>query len=121
MFKIKNKTFYVTRGDRGSFELSFQDYQFKNGDVIEFKVYEKNGLDSLPLLTKSKTVTASEGSTLPSVTIDILGGDTSSLAEPANKVIELWYEIILNGDQTVFCYDENGPKIFYLYPGGVDE
>ena len=117
MFKVKNNAFYVTRGDSGSFLLSFKDYKFKNGDTIEFKIYEKNGLDSEPILIKEKTVQAS--GPVDNIKIELFGGDTL-LGEIENKVVEYWYEVILNGDKTVFCYDERGPKIFYLYPGGLD-
>ena len=52
--------------------------------------------------------------------MELLSADTM-LGEPGNKKITYWYEIKLNGDQTIFCYDEiTGAKIFYLYPGGVD-
>lgn len=117
MFKVKNDSFYVTRGDSGSFLLSFDGYSFKRGDTIEFKIYEKNGFDNQPVLIKEKTVMTSES--VNEIQIDFLGADTL-LGEVENKIIEYWYEIILNGDKTVFCYDEEGPKMFYLYPGGLD-
>lgn len=116
MFKIKNSKFYVTRGDRGVIDLDLDDYTFQIGDVIEFKIYEKEGLDQPPVLLKTHTVTeVSEA-----VQIELLSADTM-LGVPTNEPVEYWYEIKLNGDQTVFCYDDkNGPKIFYLYPGGID-
>lgn len=116
MFKIKNNTFYVTRGDRGIIDLDFSDYTFQVGDVIEFKIYEENSLDQPPVLVKSHTV--QEVSEV--VKMELLSADTM-LGEPGNEKVTYWYEIKLNGDQTIFCYDEiTGAKIFYLYPGGVD-
>ena len=115
MFIVENKTFHVTRGDRGSFNLSFKDYTFQTGDEIEFKIYEEDGMDQEPLLNKKKIIGAETTTAL----IELLGSDTE-LGTPSNERETYWYEIKLNGDQTPFCYDKNGPKIFYLYPGGVD-
>jgi hypothetical protein len=116
MFKLKNSTFYVTRGDRGSFDLTLDDYTFKAGDTIEFKIYEEEGLDNSPVLKKEFNVKEASDS----VSIELLSADTT-LGDPSNEVITYWYEIKLNGDQTPFCYDElTGAKIFYLYPGGID-
>lgn len=115
MFKIKNTTFYVTRADSGSFDVGFTDYTFQAGDIIEFKIYRKDGLDEEPLLVKS--ITASEETT--TITIDLLSADTN-LGSPENEIVEYWYEMKLNGSQTVFCYDETGPKKFMLYPSGID-
>lgn len=115
MFIVENKTFHVTRGDRGSFRLSFKNYTFQTGDEIEFKVYEEDGMDQEPILSKT-TIAASASDTL---LIELLGTDTQ-LGTPSNERQTYWYEITLNGDQTPFCFDQYGPKIFYLYPGGVD-
>lgn len=117
MFKVRDRNFYVTRGDSGSFLLNFKNYKFKNGDVVEFKVYEKKNLDRDPVLFKEKIINSIEP--VEKVKFELTSKDTS-LGEIENKIVEYWYEIILNGDKTVFCYDENGPKIFYLYPGGLD-
>ena len=115
MFIIKNETFHVTWGDRGSFDLSFEDYTFQIGDEIELNVYEEDAMDEEPVLNKKLVVdTAAD-----SVTMTLIGADTK-LGDPSNERVTYWYEIILNGDQTPFCYNENGPKLFYIYPGGVE-
>lgn len=115
MFYVKNKVFHVTWGDKGSFDVSFKDYTFQPGDTLELKVYPEDNMDAEPILTKA--VIADEE--VDSLTMNLLGADTK-LGEPINERITFWYEITLNGDQTPFCFDENGPKIFYIYPGGVD-
>lgn len=115
MFIVENKTFHVTRGDRGSFTLSFKNYTFQTGDEIEFRVYEEDGMDAEPVLEKTTIAETSSDTLL----IELLGTDTE-LGLPSNERQTYWYEIKLNGDQTPFCFDQNGPKLFYLYPGGVD-
>ena len=115
MFIVENKSFHVTRGDRGSVRISFKDYTFQTGDEIAFNIYEEDGMDIEPILHKVKTITASSATAL----IEFTASDTK-LGEPSNERQTYWYEIVLNDDQTPFCYDKNGPKLFYLYPGGVD-
>ena len=115
MFIVENKTFHVTRGDRGGFNVSLKDYTFQTGDEIEFRVYEEDGMDSEPVIEKTKIVESASDSVL----VELISSDTA-IGIPSNERQTYWYEIKLNGDQTPFCYDKNGPKIFYLYPGGVD-
>lgn len=115
MFYIKNRVFHVTRGDRGSFEVTFKDYTFQPGDTLELKIYWEDHMDMEPILTKTVIADA----TVDTLTVDLLGADTQ-LGEPTNERVTFWYEITLNGDQTPFCYDETGPRLFYVYPGGVD-
>jgi hypothetical protein len=72
-------------------------------------------MDAAPIVTKVVQVSAAADT----ITFDLLGADTK-LGSPTNERETYWYEITLNGDQTPFCYDENGPKLFYIYPGGVN-
>ena len=113
MFKVINKNFYVTRGDKGSFDVDFDDYTFVSGDKLTLRVYEAEGLDQSPVL--SKTVTVSESTEI--VTINLTAAETA-IGDIENEVTTYWYEVDLNEEQTVFCYDETGPRLFYLYPGG---
>ena len=120
MFKIDNNTFHVTWGDKGSFDLTFEDYTFQIGDEVYLKVYEEDGMDEEPVLNKKVIVDAETDV----VTMDLLKADTK-LGDPSNEKQTYWYEITLghNGsipDQTPFCFDDKGPKIFYIYPGGVE-
>lgn len=115
MFKVKNDTFHVTWGDKGSFDLTFKDYTFNIGDEIELNVYEEDAMDEEPILNKKLVM--DEETDVASMTL--LGSDTK-LGDPTNERVTYWYEITLNGDQTPFCYDEKGPKLFYIYPGGVE-
>jgi len=115
MFKIKNNNFHVTRGDYGSFNIKFTDYVFHVGDILELNIYNEDCMNTEPIMTKQVEVDVA-GDT---ANMTLLGSDTC-LGTPITERATYWYEITLNGDQTPFCYDENGPKYFYLYPGGVD-
>ena len=53
MFKYTNKTFHVSRGDSGTINLAYENSRFPDGATVEFKIYEKDGLDSQPLTYKT--------------------------------------------------------------------
>lgn len=115
MFKIKENTIHITRGDKGVIELAIDNYTFSVGDTIEFRVYEKRALDKLPVLSKVVTVEKE------AATIDIeLSSEDTKIGEPRNAPREYWYEIELNDHQTIIGYDEDGAKVLMLYPEGVE-
>lgn len=115
MFKIKDETIHITRGDSGTIELSIEDYIFKVGDIVEFRVYNKKGLNQVPLINKKIEIDQEQ----EVVNIE-LDSDDTKIGELVNKETEYWYEIELNNDKTVIGYDENGAKLFILYPEGAD-
>ena len=115
MFKIKDETIYLTRGDTATIELSVEDYTFKAGDIIEFRVYNKKGLNQLPLINKKIELKQEQD------VINIeLNSDDTKIGEITNKETEYWYEIELNNDKTIIGYDENGAKLLILYPEGAE-
>lgn len=115
MFEIKDKTIHLTRGDKATIGMTLNDYIFKVGDIIEFKVYRANELEKAPVLVQTVTVEQEAES------IDIeLTSEKTTIGEIINEPVEYWYEIKLNGNQTPFCYDKKGPKILILYPEGAD-
>ena len=124
MFIIdSNKTIHVTRGDIGSFSVGATDgdqapYTFRQGDIVRLLVTKKKACDEVVL---SKSVEA-----IPDTTeVEFkLTTEETRIGEVINKPVDYWYEIELNPDtdpQTLICYDEDGPKIFRLYPEGVKE
>ena len=115
MIKIDKEGIKVTRGDRVAFDFKIKDYTFKEGDTISFRVYEKKGYD-LPAVIE-KIITVEEETEKVNIT---LSSEETSIGEIENKSVEYWYEIELNDDQTIIGYDENGAKLFILYPEGVE-
>lgn len=90
---------------------------FNVNDEIRFNIYEKNGYNKTPVLSKLYTVTTPSDK----VTLSFTEEDTT-IGEEINKSKIYWYDITLNNDKTVVCYNKDGPKIFKLYPAkGVDE
>ena len=125
MFKVeKNKSLIkITRGDIGVLEVTARNknksaYTFKKGDIVRLGVYEKNNYKSIKL----KKDIAVEDETL-SVDIPLTKEDTS-IGNIINQPVDYWYEVQLNPDtepQTIVGHDEDGAKIFRLYPEGVEE
>ena len=115
MFKIEEYKIHLTRGDKGTINLSIEDYTFKVKDKVEFRIYKKSGLSQLPVFKKEVTVEKETDN----VDISFTKEDTK-LGEAGNKPVTYWYEIELNDEQTVIGYDEDGAKELILYPEGVE-
>ena len=122
MFVInEDLTINITRGDTALFSVSASvgelNYEFKPDDVVRLKVFAKKDCSDVVL---EKDVVVAE--TTSAVEIELNGEDTK-FGEVISKPTDYWYEIELNPDthpQTIVGYDENGAKVFKLYPeGGV--
>ena len=115
MFKIEGDKIHITRGDKGTIELSIEGYTFKPEDKIELRIYKKKGLKELPIQEKEVKVQEEASS----VDIELTSKDTK-IGDIVNQKTEYWYEIELNDEQTVVGFDEEGAKILMLYPEGAD-
>lgn len=118
MFLIDNESKMISCNKRNAFSFNFkanEGFIFNVGDFIEFKVYPKKDLENDPIVYKTVEVKQ------PSETVEIsLTVEDTDFKDVENKPIDYWYEIELNNDNTLIGYDENGPKIFRVYPKGVD-
>ena len=120
MFKVnEDLSIYVTRGDAVSFDVYAEDngesYVFRAGDLVRFKVFEKKACQNVEVQKDFRVEAESEF-----VTISLDGEDTK-LGEEISKPTDYWYEVELNPDtqpQTIIGYDEDGAKVFRLYPEG---
>ena len=112
---------YATRGDIVFFTVTADDngaaYVFQPGDVVRIKVYGKKDAESV-VLQKDFPVTAAA----ESVEIYLSEEDTK-IGEVISKPKDYWYEVELNplsNPQTIIGYDEDGAKVFKLFPEGDD-
>lgn len=119
MLKIDTETKQInlTRGDIAEFSITAKNddgtnYQFQVGDTIKLSIYEKKDYSKLILSKSVEILEASESATLTLTSTETKIGDL------INKPAEYWYEVQLNEEQTIIGYDENGAKIFKLYPEG---
>lgn len=122
MFNInEDLSINITRGDAAVFSVGAYigetEYTFKEGDVVRFKVFEKKDCADVVL---RKDITVSEATSRVQIALD---SDETKIGGVISKPTEYWYEVELNPDtypQTIIGYDENGAKLFTLYPeGGV--
>ena len=122
MFVInEDMTIYCTRGDTAVFSVTAKvgetEYLFRQGDVIRFKVFAKKDCADV-VMQKDVMVYAPNFE----VTV-VLDGDDTSIGEVISKPKDYWYEVELNPDthpQTIVGYDDDGAKVFKLFPEGGD-
>lgn len=123
MFILNNDdlSIYATRGDIVFFTVSAEDngeaYTFKVGDVVRVKIFGKKDAESV-VLEKDFPITEKT----ENVEILLTAEDTK-IGGVISKPRDYWYEIELNPltkPQTIIGYDENGPKVFKLFPEGAD-
>ena len=108
----------INRGDILPLELTIpisdeENYIFKVGDKIRFAVYRKKGYDEEPLIEKNITVDEET----EAVNFVLTKNDTK-IGDYINKPVTYWYEVELNDQQTIIGYDDDGAKLFILYPEG---
>lgn len=121
MFVIKeDKSIYLTRGDVAFFSIAVKTdtgeaYKFQVGDVVRFKVTEKKACENVVLSKDFGIEVETE-----EVEIYLEEKDTK-IGEVISKPVDYWYEVELNpfsDPQTLIGYDEDGAKIFKLFPEG---
>lgn len=122
MFRIdEDMTIYVTRGDVAFFRVTAEEnglpYKFKSGDVVRIKVMQKKKCENVafqkdfPILDESEYVDI------------LLTEEETKIGDVISKPVDYWYEIELNpytDPQTIIGYDDDGAKIFKLFPEGRD-
>lgn len=117
----EDKSIYVTRGDAVAFTVSVEadgvPYQFLAGDVVRFTVYVRKDASEVVLQKDFPVAEASE-------TVGIyLSEDDTKIGDVISKPKDFWYEVVLNPfdePQTIIGYDEDGAKVFKLFPEGND-
>lgn len=123
MFKInEDKSIYLTRGDIADIKVSAtkpdgEQYTFLVGDVVRFKVFKRRDCGCVEI--QKDTVVTEE---TQEVIIYLEKKDTK-IGEIISKPTNYWYEVELNPDtapQTIIGYDEDGEKMFTLFPEGSD-
>lgn len=123
MYQTNNDdlSIYVTRGDIVALTVTAgaegKSYTFKPGDVLRIKVFSKKNVENVVLQKDFPVLEYTE-----SVEIYLTGEDTK-IGDEISKPVDYWYEVELNPlttPQTIIGYDEDGPKIFKLFPEGAD-
>lgn len=120
MFQINDDlSIYVTRGDIVAFTVTAKDngnnYKFQPGDVVRIKVFGKKDAENVVLQKDFPVLTVTEK-------VEIyLTEDETRIGEVISKPVDYWYEVELNpydDPQTIIGYDEDGAKVFKLFPEG---
>lgn len=122
MFKVnEDKSIYLTRGDHIQLTLMASDgddaYTFRQGDLVRFKVFEKKNCENVVL---QKDFRVESDTTEVVITLE---EEDTKIGEEISKPKDYWYEVEVNPDiqpTTIIGYDEDGAKIFKLFPEGGD-
>lgn len=116
--KIEGTTIKLNRGDILNINLTIKkedgtDYSFEEGDKITFSLYNKGKLNEKAVLLSE--FVATPGATSINIYCD---SEETKIGELVNKPIDYWYEIELNNEYTILGYDDEGAKLFKLFPEG---
>lgn len=122
MFQVNDDlSIYATRGDVGGLyveaTIDGAPYTFRGGDVVRFKAFGKKDCKSVVL---QKDVVIEEDTTQVEILLD---GNETKIGDVISKPVDYWYEVELNPEtepQTIIGYDDDGAKIFKLFPEGKD-
>ena len=120
MYQInEDNSIYVTRGDVVAFPVTAENngtaYIFQPDDIVRISVYAKKNAENVVL--RKDFVVAAE---TEKVDIFLTENDTR-IGEVISKPVDYWYEIELNpltNPQTIIGYDDDGAKVFKLFPEG---
>lgn len=118
-YDLSRKKLYDSNYEESSVSLDTlteEYYQFEIGDIIKLNIYERNGYDKEPLKTKIIEVETSSDEVLIPMT-----EEDTTFGEIPNKPVTYWYDITLNDDLTIVCYNEEGAREFIMYPAKGDE
>ena len=123
MFKInEDKSIYLTRGDIANITVTASNndgtpYTFQKGDVVRFKVFKRRDCGCVEI--QKDTVVEEE-----TTEVDVfLESNDTKIDGIISKPTNYWYEVELNPDtkpQTIIGYDEDGEKVFRLFPEGSE-
>lgn len=122
MFLInEDMSIYLTRGDAIYFTVTADEngkyYKFKPGDVLRIKVFEKKNCENVVLVKEFPVDIETERVEILLTKVD------TKIGEVISKPVDYWYEIELNpftNPQTIIGYDDDGAKVFRLFPEGTD-
>ena len=119
----------LNRGDAGIIKIPRKvdgKYEVNTGDVLRLRVFPKKNCEKVELIKDYSVSSTSEYIELA------LSGSDTRLGDVINKPTTYWYEIEQNPEwslsdgavgvypKTIVGYDEDGPKVFLLYPEGDD-
>jgi hypothetical protein len=125
MFQVNDDlSIYATRGDGIYFDFSIEEDGVARDlteltDIIRFTVYGKKDAETIFMqkdFMVSDVITAD-----PTIAVLSFTSDEMTFGDVISKPTDYWYEIEINPDtdftNTIIGYDdENGAKVFRLYP-----
>lgn len=122
MFQVsEDLSINITRGDTAVFSVVADNTEeakkFQPDDVVRFTVYAKKNCEDVVLQKDVEVLEETDR-------VDfILTENDTKIGNVISKPVEYWYEVELNpftNPQTIIGYDDDGAKVFKLFPEGAD-
>lgn len=113
MFDIKNTTILFTRGDEISFDIELEEGFFEVGDIVRFAIYKEHQIKDKPVFYKTFEINEKSDT----MTIDLTSSETE-IGEMKNSDEKYWYEIKLNGNNTLIGYKKDQIAQLIVLPEG---
>lgn len=117
----EDNSIYVTRGDIVVLAVTADDNgkprMFQPGEVLRIKVFGKKDCETVVLQKDFLVTTETDAVEIA------LKEEETKIGEVINKPVDYWYEVELNPEdnpQTIIGYDDEGAKVFRLFPEGAD-
>lgn len=117
----EDNSIYVTRGDICLIDVEAtangKPYTFQPGDLLRIKVSKKKKCTDVVL---QKDFPITDYTQLAQI---YLTKEETKIGDVISKPVDYWYEVELNPNgecQTIIGYDEDGAKVFKLFPEGAD-
>lgn len=118
MFKVNDdKSIYVTRGDFVLLDITAESngepFEFTEGGKLIFTIYEKKNAKEV-VYRQEKVIEAKT-----TVVELYIPSEQTKLGDTISKPVDYWYEVAFEntfGASTIIGYDEEGAKIFRLFP-----
>lgn len=111
MFKIdKDYNMFLNRGDQISIRLESES-NFEPGDILKFSIVKEGNYGNIVFQKQFVVDYETDAYTITLTSEDTKIGNIIKEGE-----VTYWYEVELNGIDTVLGWDDNGPKLFVLWP-----
>ena len=110
MKKDAKNTITHNRGDKGAIRLVNKNGMFKKDDKFTFSIVKKGNYSDVVF---QKTFIVDEDCEIFYLTFT---NEEMRFSDIISVKTTFWYEIDMNDDTTVIGHEENGDKLFILYP-----
>lgn len=116
MYRVKNKNIYLTRGDSCKIEVVSDSGSFHEDDTLTLYITKAGDITDIVFQKTITIISNNSVAYIPLTAEETLIGDPIKNGERT-----YWYQIKKNDEDTITGYDEDGAKLFILWPSADTE